>query len=99
MQMPATAMIHVRVNEEIKAQATEVLAPLGLSVSEAVRAFLTRVAVEKAMPFHLRAPNAETRAALREADAIVRDRTARFITADELLAGLEAGRQPISRRP
>lgn len=89
--MAATAMIHVRVDEEVKAQATETLASMGLSVSDAVRVFLKRVAVEKALPFEVRVPNAETRAAMAEADAIIRDRNARFATAEELFDDLETG--------
>ena len=60
--MAATAMIHFRVDEEVKTQATETLAAMGLSVSDAVRVFLIRVAAEKALPFELRVPNAATRA-------------------------------------
>ena len=86
--MGATAMIHVRVDEDVKAQAAEALALMGLSVSDAVRVFLKRVAVEKAMPFDVRVPNAETRAAMAEADAIVH---ARFATAEELFDALENG--------
>ena len=41
-----TAMVHVRVDEKIKAQATEALAAMGLSVSDAVRVFLMRVVAE-----------------------------------------------------
>lgn len=91
--MAATAMIHVRVDEEVKAQATETLAAMGLSVSDAVRVFLMRVAAEKALPFELRVPNAATRAAMAEADTIVRDRNARFATAGELFDDLEGGKQ------
>ena len=87
--MAATAMIHVRVDEEIKAQATETLASMGLSVSDAVRVFLKRVVVEKAMPFEVRVPNIETRAAMAEADEIVRARRARFASAKELFDALE----------
>ncbi|MEA2754087.1 MAG: DNA protein [Aliidongia sp.] len=87
--MPATTMVHVRVDEQTKAQATETLAAMGLSVSDAVRLFLRRVAVEKAIPFPVRVPNAETRAAMAEADEIARDHRARFATADELFADLE----------
>ena len=68
--MTTTAMIHVRVNEEIKAQATETLASMGLTVSDAVRVFLMRVVADKQMPFAIKAPNAETRAAMAEADEI-----------------------------
>ncbi|MHB8167776.1 MAG: type II toxin-antitoxin system RelB/DinJ family antitoxin, partial [Sulfuricella sp.] len=38
--MAATTMVHVRVDDETKAQATEALAAMGLSVSDAVRIFL-----------------------------------------------------------
>jgi len=65
--MAATSMVHVRVDEHIKAQATETLAGLGLSVSEAVRAFLTRVVTDRQLPFSLQTPNAQTRAAMEEA--------------------------------
>ncbi len=39
-----TSMLHIRVDDKLKADATETLANLGLSVSDAVRIFLTRVA-------------------------------------------------------
>ena len=71
--MTATAMVHVRVDERLKAQAAETLAAMGLSVSDAVRVFLTRVVAEQQLPFALQVPNAETRAAMAEADAIVRE--------------------------
>ena len=83
--MAATTMVHVRVSEQVKAQAAETLAEMGLSVSDAVRVFLTRVAAEKQLPFALKVPNAETRAAMAEADEIARSHLARFATAGELL--------------
>jgi DNA-damage-inducible protein J len=49
--MAGTSMVHIRVDEQVKAQATKVLTAMGLSVSDAVRIFLTRVAVEKRLPF------------------------------------------------
>jgi DNA-damage-inducible protein J len=82
-------MVHVRVDEQVKAQATETLAAMGLSVSDAVRVFLMRVIAEKQMPFALKVPNAETRAAMIEADDIARTRHARFGTAVELFDDLE----------
>jgi DNA-damage-inducible protein J len=88
--MTATAMVHVRVDERLKAQAAETLAAMGLSVSDDVRVFLTRVVAEQQLPFPLQVPNAETRAAMAEADAIVRTRRARFGTAAELFDDLEA---------
>jgi DNA-damage-inducible protein J len=70
--MVTTTMVHVRVDEEIKAQATETLAAMGLSVSDAVRVFLMRVVAEQQMPFALKVPNTQTRAAMAEANEIVR---------------------------
>ena len=87
--MTTTTMVHVRVDEQIKAQATEALAAMGLSVSDAVRVFLMRVVAEQQMPFALKVPNAPTRAAMKEADQIALTRRARFGTAAELFDDLE----------
>ena len=85
----STTMVHIRVDEQIKAQATETLAAMGLSVSDAVRVFLMRVIADKQMPFAIKAPNFETRTAMAEADAIARTRRARFGSAAELFDDLE----------
>lgn len=85
----ATTMIHVRIDEQLKTQANETLAAMGLSLSDAVRVFLTRVAAEQRLPFVLDVPNTETRAAMIEADEIARTRLARFATAAELFDDLE----------
>jgi len=60
----ATSMVHIRVNGEVKEQASAPLAAMGLTVSDAVRILLTRIAAEKAMPFEVRVPNSETLAAI-----------------------------------
>jgi len=44
--MTSTTMIHVHVNESVKAQATQALTEMGLTVSDAVRVFLTRIAAD-----------------------------------------------------
>ncbi len=67
--MPATEMVHVRIDKRVKAKAAKTLASMGLSVSDAVRVMLTRVAAEKALPFEVKAPNATTVAAIRETRA------------------------------
>ena len=85
-EMAATTMVHVRVDESIKNQATETLASMGLTVSDAVRVFLTRVVTDQQLPFALQAPNAATRAAMREARSIAK---ARFSSADALIRDLE----------
>lgn len=84
-----TSMLHVRVDDETKAQATQALAAIGMSVSDAVRLFLRRVVIDQAFPLELKVPNAETRAAMAEADEIAQTRSHRFATAGELFADLE----------
>ena len=84
-----TTMVHVRVDENVKAQAAETLASMGLTVSDAIRVFLTRVVADKELPFALKAPNATSRVAIAEANEIIKSRRARFATADALLNDLE----------
>ena len=50
-----SSMLHVRVDDELKAQASETLAKVGLSISDAVRILLTRVVHEGALPVGLTA--------------------------------------------
>ena len=84
-----TSMLHVRVDDETKAQATQALAAMGMTVSDAVRLFLRRVVVDQAFPLELKVPNAQTRAAMEESRAIMATRHARFASAEELFADLE----------
>ena len=84
-----TSMLHVRVDDETKLKATAALGAMGLSVSDAVRLFLHRVVADQAFPLELKVPNTETRAAMAEAEEILRTRRARFTSADELFADLE----------
>lgn len=70
--MPArTTMLHVRVDDQLKAQAAEALAGVGLTLSDAVRILLTRVAREGGLPAGLTADpdayDAWFRAKVREA--------------------------------
>ena len=64
----STTMVHVRVDQETKERAAETLAQMGMSVSDAVRMLLVRVAAEKALPFEIKVPNARTQKAMRAAD-------------------------------
>jgi DNA-damage-inducible protein J len=64
----ATTMVHVRVDEKTKLRAAETLAAMGISVSDAVRMLLVRIAAEKALPFDVKVPNATTVKAMRAAD-------------------------------
>lgn len=65
--MAANALVQTRIDGKIKEQAATALAAMGLTVSDAVRLMLTRVAHDKALPFELFRPNAETIAAMEEA--------------------------------
>lgn len=65
--MAANALVQTRINGAVKAEASAVLATMGLTVSDAVRLMLTRVAHDKALPFEPLTPNAETIAAMHEA--------------------------------
>ena len=90
--MAQSSMLHIRVDDEVKTQATEALAAMGLSMSDAVRIFLKRVVNDQAFPLELKVPNAETRAAMEEARAMMKARQARFESADTLLDELEKNR-------
>jgi DNA-damage-inducible protein J len=65
--MTTNAVVRARIDGHIKEEATIVLAAMGLTVSDAFRLMLTRVAREKSLPFDLVVPNAETIAAMKEA--------------------------------
>ena len=84
--MAATAVVRARIDENVKLEATAVLAAMGLTVSDAFRLLLTRVAREHALPFEPHAPNATTVLAMREARAIA---TPRFKTVNALFSSLE----------
>jgi len=91
--MTHSSMLHVRVDDKTKTQASEALAALGLSVSDAVRILLKRVVNDQAFPLELKVPNAQTRAAMEEARAMMKARTARFRSADALIDDLEKARK------
>jgi len=84
-----TSMLHVRIDDDVKAQAQETLAAMGLTMADAVRLFLRRVATDQDFPFDLKVPNAETREAIEESRALMAARGARFTSADQLFADLE----------
>ena len=84
-----TSMLHIRVDDDTKAQATEALAAMGMTVSDAVRLFLRRVVIDQAFPLELKVPNEETLAAMEESRAMIAARRARFANADELFDDLE----------
>lgn len=86
--MAENAVVRARINEKIKEEATVVLASMGLTVSDAFRLLLTRVAREKALPFEPLIPNEETIKAMKE----TRDgkNLKSFDSVDDLMTDLDA---------
>ncbi|CAM5216236.1 DNA-damage-inducible protein J OS=Castellaniella defragrans OX=75697 GN=HNR28_003140 PE=3 SV=1 [Castellaniella defragrans] len=87
--MAATTMVHVRVDERVKEEASRTLESVGLTVSDAVRVFLMRVIADKGLPFEVRAPNTASRAAMEDARGIAQAHRARFANATDLVNSLE----------
>lgn len=86
--MPAkSAYIQARVEPGLKEEATRVFEQLGLSSSEAITLFLRQVVMHHGLPFELRIPNAETKAAIREAFE-ERNELQRYETVEELFEDL-----------
>ena len=84
-----SSMLHVRMDDELKARATEALAAMGLTASDAVRLLFHRIAADQAFPLELKVPNAQTRAAMAEGEAVFKAGKFRFANAEDLFASLE----------
>ncbi len=85
--MASDTVVRARIDGLVKEKAAKVLAEMGLSVSDAIRLLLVRVAAEKALPFEIKVPNAETRAAMAELE---RDAGVSFDSVADLIADLNA---------
>ena len=83
--MAAKALVQARIDGAVKKEAAAVLAAIGLTVSDAVRLLLTKVAQEKALPFEPLIPNATTIEAMKEAR---NGGLPRFNSVDDLMADL-----------
>lgn len=81
----ANTVVRARIDGQIKEEAAAVLASVGLTVSDAFRLMMVRIAADKAMPFEPLIPNAETLAAMKSA------RLGKLVmagTAEQLIASL-----------
>ena len=67
--MPQSVLIHARVTPDLKKNAETILNGLGLSMTEAIRLYLTRIVVENGIPFELKLPNTTTIQAIQDARA------------------------------
>ena len=79
--MPADAVVRARIDSQTKEQATKALKAMGLSVSDAIRLLLVRVAEAQRLPFALHMPNATTAKAIDELES---GKGQRFDTKDDL---------------
>ncbi len=87
--MTTNAFVRARIDGQVKEEAEEVLNYFGLTVSDAVRMTLTRIARDKALPLELKIPNAETQAAMAQSRKMLTARQARFRDAKALMNALD----------
>jgi DNA-damage-inducible protein J len=80
-------MVRVRVESGVKDEAAAVLHAMGLTISDATRMMLIRIAKEGQLPFTPWIPDETTLAALRELEE---GKAKRFDTLDDLMADLHA---------
>ncbi|MGA8781756.1 MAG: type II toxin-antitoxin system RelB/DinJ family antitoxin [Terracidiphilus sp.] len=62
----ADTYVRARIDTDTKERAADALEAMGLSVSDAIRLLMLRVADERRLPFEVRVPNARTRKAVAE---------------------------------
>lgn len=85
--MSENSVVRARIDRGVKERASDVLHSMGLTVSDAIRLMLIRVAADKALPFDLKVPNAETIEAMAE---VSRGGLASYDTVEDLMASLNA---------
>ncbi len=85
--MAAKQLVQARVDGAVKEEAATVLAAMGLTLADAVRLLLTKVAQEKALPFEPLIPNPVTIGAMKKAR---KGRLHRFDSLQELMDDLHA---------
>jgi DNA-damage-inducible protein J len=83
--MTENTVVRARIDQRIKNEAAAVLSAMGLTVSDAFRLMMVRIAKEKALPFEPLVPNDETIAAMKAAR---RDELIRAGSPKQLLASL-----------
>lgn len=85
--MSADSVVRARIDSDTKVRATEALSAMGLTVSDAIRLMLLRVADEKRLPFAVQVPNATTVKAMEELEV---GKGKRFANVDELFEDIGA---------
>lgn len=67
--MPANAIVRARIDAGTKERASAALDAMGLSLSDAIRLLMVKIAAEERLPFDVYVPNADTKAAIKELEA------------------------------
>jgi len=83
----ADTYVRARIDAKTKKRAADALGEMGLSISDAIRLLMRRVADERRLPFELKVPNAATREAIAELEA---GKGKRVADVEALLADLNA---------
>ena len=83
----ADTYVRARIDKATKQQASETLDAMGLTVSDAIRLLMLRIVDEQRLPFEIKVPNKETRAAIAELEA---GKGKSFDSVDALMADLNA---------
>lgn len=83
--MAADSVVRARIDGRTKERAAKALEAMGLSISDAIRLLLLRVAEEERLPFAVQVPNAATRKAMEELDS---GKGKSFTNRDELFKDL-----------
>jgi len=67
--MSTDPVVRARIDSDTKARATSALEAMGLSVSDAIRLLMLRIADEQRLPFAVQVPNSKTVKAMEELEA------------------------------
>lgn len=69
MRTAADTYVRARIDAKTKKRAADALEAMGLSISDAIRLLMLRVADERRLPFAVKAPNAQTKKAISELES------------------------------
>ena len=83
----ADTYVRARIDTNTKVRAADALEAMGLSISDAIRLLMLRVADERRLPFDVKVPNSTTRKAIAELEA---GKGKKFANVDDLMADLHA---------
>jgi DNA-damage-inducible protein J len=87
MSIAADTYVRARIDSNTKERAADALEAMGLSISDAIRLLMLRIADERRLPFDVKVPNTATRKAISELEA---DKGKKFNSVDDLMADLHA---------